>query len=128
MRYRSLGNSGLIVSVTGLGCNNFGRRIDLDATREVVNAALEAGVTLLDTADMYGNGGGSEELLGEVLAGRRDEVVLATKFGTGTSTWAMGPRRGQRAAGPTSGAPLNGPCAGSGPTTWTCTSSTPPTR
>ena len=81
MRYRSLGNSGLIVSVTGLGCNNFGRRLDLDATREVVNAALEAGVTLLDTADMYGNGGGSEEVLGEVLAGRRDEVVLATKFG-----------------------------------------------
>ena len=81
MRYRSLGNSGLIVSVTGLGCNNFGRRLGLDATREVVNAALEAGVTLLDTADMYGNGGGSEELLGEVLAGRRDEVVLATKFG-----------------------------------------------
>jgi aryl-alcohol dehydrogenase-like predicted oxidoreductase len=81
MRYRSLGNSGLIVSVTGLGCNNFGRRLGLDATREVVNAALEAGVTLLDTSDTYGNGGGSEELLGEVLAGRRDEVVLATKFG-----------------------------------------------
>jgi len=76
-----LGNSGLIVSVTGLGCNNFGRRLRLDVTREVVEAALEAGVTLLDTADMYGGGGGSEELLGEVLAGRRDEVVLATKFG-----------------------------------------------
>jgi len=76
-----LGNSGLIVSVTGLGCNNFGRRLGLDVTREVVEAALEAGVTLLDTADMYGGGGGSEELLGEVLAGRRDEVVLATKFG-----------------------------------------------
>jgi aryl-alcohol dehydrogenase-like predicted oxidoreductase len=81
MRYRSLGNSGLIVSVTGLGCNNFGPRFDLDATRDVVNAALEAGVTLLDTADMYGSGGGSEEVLGQVLAGRRDEVVLATKFG-----------------------------------------------
>ena len=81
MRYRSLGNSGLVVSVTGLGCNNFGRRIGLDATREVVNAALEAGITLLDTADMYGGGGGSEEMLGEVLAGRRDEIVLATKFG-----------------------------------------------
>ena len=81
MRYRSLGNSGLIVSVAGLGCNNFGRRLDLEATRSVVDAALEAGVTLLDTADMYGGGGVSEELLGQVLAGRRDEVVLATKFG-----------------------------------------------
>jgi aryl-alcohol dehydrogenase-like predicted oxidoreductase len=81
MRYRSLGNSGLIVSVAGLGCNNFGRRLDLDATRAVVDAALEAGITLLDTADMYGGGGGSEELLGQVLAGRRDEVVLASKFG-----------------------------------------------
>ena len=81
MRYRSLGNSGLIVSVAGLGCNNFGRGFDLDATRAVVDAALEAGITLLDTADMYGGGGGSEELLGEVLAGRRGEVVLATKFG-----------------------------------------------
>ena len=81
MRYRSLGNSGLVVSVAGLGCNNFGRRVGLDATRAVVDAALEAGVTLLDTADMYGGGGGSEEFLGQVLAGRRDEVVLATKFG-----------------------------------------------
>jgi aryl-alcohol dehydrogenase-like predicted oxidoreductase len=81
MRYRSLGNSGLIVSVAGLGCNNFGRGFGLDATRAVVDAALEAGITLLDTADMYGGGGGSEELLGQVLAGRRDEVVLATKFG-----------------------------------------------
>jgi aryl-alcohol dehydrogenase-like predicted oxidoreductase len=81
MRYRSLGNCGLMVSVTGLGCNNFGRRLDLDATRSVVDAALESGVTLLDTADMYGGGGGSEEMLGEVLAGRRDEVVLASKFG-----------------------------------------------
>src|SRR6516225_8979139 len=81
MRYRSLGNSGLIVSVAGLGCNNFGRRLDLDGTRAVVDAALEAGITLLDTADMYGGGGGSEELLGQILAGRRDQVVLATKFG-----------------------------------------------
>ena len=81
MRYRSSGTSGLIVSVAGLGCNNFGRWLDLDATRAVVDAALEAGITLLDTADMYGGGGGSEELLGQVLAGRRDEVVLATKFG-----------------------------------------------
>ena len=70
-----------MVSVAGLGCNNFGRRLDLGATRAVVDAAIEAGITLLDTADMYGNGGGSEELLGQVLAGRRDQVVLASKFG-----------------------------------------------
>ncbi len=81
MRYRSLGNSGLLVSVAGLGCNNFGRRLDMAGTRPVVDAAIEAGVTLLDTADIYGGGGGSEEILGEVLAGRRDQVVLATKFG-----------------------------------------------
>jgi aryl-alcohol dehydrogenase-like predicted oxidoreductase len=96
MRYRSLGNSGLVVSVTGLGCNNFGRRLDLDATREVVNAALEAGVTLLDTADMYGGGGGSEELLGEVLAGRRDEVVLASKFGHQDFDMGYGPAAGAK--------------------------------
>jgi aryl-alcohol dehydrogenase-like predicted oxidoreductase len=81
MRYTPLGNSGLVVSVVGLGCNNFGGRLDLAATKAVVDAALDAGITLLDTADTYGNGGGSEELLGQVLAGRRDQVVLATKFG-----------------------------------------------
>jgi aryl-alcohol dehydrogenase-like predicted oxidoreductase len=80
MRYRSLGNSGLVVSVAGLGGNNFGRRLDVDATRAVVEAALDAGITLLDTAESYG-AGRSEEFLGEVLAGRRDRVVLATKFG-----------------------------------------------
>ena len=81
MRYRSLGNSGLNVSVAGLGCNNFGGRLDVDRTRAVVDAAIEAGITLLDTADIYGGSGRSEEALGEVLAGRRDQVVLATKFG-----------------------------------------------
>ena len=81
MRYRPLGDSGLMVSVVGLGCNNFGGRLDLERTRAVVEAALAAGVTLLDTADIYGGQGGSEELLGQVLGGRRDEVVLATKFG-----------------------------------------------
>jgi aryl-alcohol dehydrogenase-like predicted oxidoreductase len=66
----------------GLGCNNFGRRVDLEGTRSVVDAAIEAGVTFLDTADVYGEkAGASEELLGEVLEGRRDDVVLATKFG-----------------------------------------------
>ncbi|MGZ4149608.1 MAG: aldo/keto reductase [Actinomycetota bacterium] len=70
----------LEVSVVGLGCNNFGRRIDEDATRTVVDTALEAGITFLDTADIYG-GTKSEEFLGRVLEGRRDRVVLATKFG-----------------------------------------------
>jgi aryl-alcohol dehydrogenase-like predicted oxidoreductase len=77
---RLLGDSGLQVSVVGLGCNNFGRRLDLEGTRAVVDAALAHGVTFFDTADIYGRGG-SEELLGEVLEGRRDQVVLATKFG-----------------------------------------------
>jgi aryl-alcohol dehydrogenase-like predicted oxidoreductase len=77
--HRDLG--GLSVSAVGLGCNNFGRRLDLEGTRAVVDAALEVGVTFLDTADVYGEHGGSETLLGEVLQGRRNEVVLATKFG-----------------------------------------------
>jgi aryl-alcohol dehydrogenase-like predicted oxidoreductase len=75
-----LRDSDLEVSVLGLGGNNFGRRIGLEETRAVVDAALDAGVNLIDTADIYGNGG-SEELLGDVLEGRRDRVVLATKFG-----------------------------------------------
>src|SRR6266702_2641794 len=82
MRMRRLGKDGPEVSVVGLGCNNFGGRVDLEGTRAVVDAALDAGITLLDTADVYGNRGGSEELLGEVLQGRRDRVVLATKFGS----------------------------------------------
>ncbi len=81
MRTRRLGDSGPEVSVVGLGCNNFGGRLGLDETRAVVDAALEEGVTLFDTADVYGNGGGSERLLGEVLESRRDGVLLATKFG-----------------------------------------------
>jgi aryl-alcohol dehydrogenase-like predicted oxidoreductase len=79
MRTRKLGP--LDVTVVGLGCNNFGGRLDEAATRAVVDAALDAGVTFVDTADIYGSHGGSEELLGRVLAGRRDQVVLATKFG-----------------------------------------------
>jgi aryl-alcohol dehydrogenase-like predicted oxidoreductase len=77
---RRLGDSELEVSVVGLGCNNFGKRLDLDGTAAVLDAALEAGVTFFDTADVYGEGE-SERLMGEVLAGRRDEYVLATKFG-----------------------------------------------
>ena len=96
MRYRSLGDSGLMVSVTGLGCNNFGRRVDLDGTRAVVDAAIEAGITLLDTADIYGDGGASEELLGEVLQGRRDTVILATKFGHQGADMGYGPAAGAK--------------------------------
>jgi aryl-alcohol dehydrogenase-like predicted oxidoreductase len=81
VRTRRLGAEGPEVSVVGLGCNNFGGRVDLDGTRAVVDAALEAGITLIDTADIYGNKGGSETFLGEVLEGRRDGVVIATKFG-----------------------------------------------
>jgi aryl-alcohol dehydrogenase-like predicted oxidoreductase len=77
---RRLGGSELEVSVVGLGCNNFGKRLDLDGTAAVLEAALEAGITLFDTADIYG-GGDSERLMGEALEGRRDEYVLATKFG-----------------------------------------------
>jgi aryl-alcohol dehydrogenase-like predicted oxidoreductase len=95
MRYRELGVSGLTVSVAGLGCNNFGRRLDLARTRAVVDAAIDAGITLLDTADVYGLGR-SEELLGEVLAGRRDRVVLATKFGERGADMGYGPAAGAR--------------------------------
>jgi aryl-alcohol dehydrogenase-like predicted oxidoreductase len=80
MKVRRLGNSGLKVSVVGLGCNNFGMKLDADETARVVGAALDAGVTLFDTADIYG-GTQSEEFLGRALGARRHEVVLATKFG-----------------------------------------------
>jgi aryl-alcohol dehydrogenase-like predicted oxidoreductase len=95
MRYRSVGTSGLIVSVAGLGGNNFGRRLDVDATRAVVDAAMDAGITLIDTADSYGTRR-SEEFLGEVLAGRRDQVVLATKFGHRSADLGYGPAAGAR--------------------------------
>jgi aryl-alcohol dehydrogenase-like predicted oxidoreductase len=77
---RRLGDSELEVSVVGLGCNNFGKRLDLDGIAAVLDAALDAGITLFDTADVYGEGE-SERLIGEALAGRRDEYALATKFG-----------------------------------------------
>src|SRR5436305_2191920 len=81
MRTRRLGAEGPEVSIVGLGCNNFGMRVDAEGTRAVVDAALDAGVTLFDTADIYGNKGGSESFLGAALEGRRDRVVLAPKFG-----------------------------------------------
>ena len=92
MRYVPLGSSGLVVSAAGLGCNNFGRRLDLDATRSVVDAAIEAGITLLDTADTYGGAGRSEEILGS----RRDQVVLATKFGGRGVDLGYGPAAGAK--------------------------------
>jgi aryl-alcohol dehydrogenase-like predicted oxidoreductase len=79
---RRLGNSDLVVSRIGLGCNNFGRVVDVEGTRAIVDAALDAGITFLDTAERYGDGD-SERFLGEALSGRRDRVVLATKFGGG---------------------------------------------
>lgn len=80
MKLRSVGSSGLQVSVIGLGCNNFGNRIDLEASRRVIDRALEAGITLFDNADVYGRRGGSETILGQVLGERRKQIVLATKF------------------------------------------------
>jgi aryl-alcohol dehydrogenase-like predicted oxidoreductase len=96
MRYQALGNSGLLVSVIGLGCNNFGRLIDVLQARSVVDAALDAGITLFDTAEMYGTNGGSELALGEILEGRRDKVVLATKFGHQAVDMGYGPAAGAK--------------------------------
>ena len=81
MQKRKLGNSGIEVSLVGLGANNFGGRTDLEASRLVIHRALDLGITLIDTADIYGNKGGSEEILGKVLGPRRKDIVLATKFG-----------------------------------------------
>jgi aryl-alcohol dehydrogenase-like predicted oxidoreductase len=91
VRFRPLGRSGLVVSAVGLGLNNVGRSMDAAATRKTLDAALDTGVTLLDTADVYGSHPGeSEEILGEVLGTDRDRFVLATKFG-GNMKGANGP-------------------------------------
>jgi aryl-alcohol dehydrogenase-like predicted oxidoreductase len=99
MRYQQLGQSGLMVSVVGLGTNNFGGRLDLAASRPVIESALDAGITLIDTSDSYGSQGGSETIIGSVLAanGRRDEVVIATKFGSDMAG-SNGPDWGARAS------------------------------
>jgi aryl-alcohol dehydrogenase-like predicted oxidoreductase len=94
MRYRPLGNSGLVVSVVGLGCNNFGWRLDAAKSRTVIDAAIDTGVTLFDTAEAYGSGQ-SEEIIGAALAGRRDQVVVATKFGA-HGDMGYGPAAGAR--------------------------------
>jgi aryl-alcohol dehydrogenase-like predicted oxidoreductase len=80
MEYRRLGGSGLQVSAIGLGCNNFGWRVDEPGTRAVVGTALDQGITLFDTADVYGPRGVSEEYLGKALDGRRQDAIIATKF------------------------------------------------
>jgi len=81
MQHRSLGRSGLQVSLVGLGCNNFGGRIDLAQTQSVIDKAIALGITFFDTADIYGGGGKSEEFIGAALGDRRKQIVLATKFG-----------------------------------------------
>ena len=80
MQIRNLGGSGLRVSAVGLGCNNFGQRTDLETSRKVIHKAIDLGVTLFDTADIYAGRGGSETVLGEVLGPRRKDIVLATKY------------------------------------------------
>jgi aryl-alcohol dehydrogenase-like predicted oxidoreductase len=80
MEIRNLGGSGLRVSAVGLGCNNFGQRLDVEGTRKVIHKAIDVGITLFDTADVYGNRGGSESCMGEVLGNKRKDIVLATKF------------------------------------------------
>ena len=81
MQYRIVGRSSLVVSAVGVGCNNFVHRNDLDQVRALVHVALDLGITLFDTADVYGKRGGSEEYLGQILGARRKDVVIATKFG-----------------------------------------------
>jgi aryl-alcohol dehydrogenase-like predicted oxidoreductase len=95
MTYQQLGLSGLTVSTVGLGCNNFGARMADEDVPAVVNAAIDAGITLFDTADVYGNAGGSEILLGKTLGPRRGEVIIATKFGS-DMRGANGPDWGAR--------------------------------
>jgi aryl-alcohol dehydrogenase-like predicted oxidoreductase len=96
MRFRPLGESGLLVSVVGLGCNNFGGRLGAAGASAVVDAAIDAGITLFDTSDTYGGGGGSESALGEILGSRRDQVVLATKFGHQKADMGYGPAAGAK--------------------------------
>jgi len=98
MDFAPLGSSGLVVSALGIGCNAFGRRIDQDQTTAVVSAALDEGVTFFDTADTYGTGT-SEELLGRALGTRRDEVVIATKFGMDMGETYPGVQRNRASRG-----------------------------
>ncbi|MBM4414790.1 MAG: aldo/keto reductase [Chloroflexi bacterium] len=96
MEYRNLGRSGLEVSVVGLGTNNFGGRIDEVATRSVIDACFDEGINFIDTADIYGNRGLSEEYIGRALKGRRDRALIATKFANAMGEGPMS-RGGSRA-------------------------------
>src|SRR5260370_29760559 len=80
MEIRNLGKSGLRVSAIGLGCNNFGGRIDQDATKAVIHKAFDLGITLFDTADVYGERGGSATALGLGLGDMRKDIVVASQF------------------------------------------------
>ena len=123
MRFRQLGSSGLTVSVVGLGGNNFGTRCGQEQTTSVVHAALDAGVTFIDTAPAYGGPDGSELMLGNALKGRRQNVVLATKFGFRILRRILRPVRGA-----TSDAKSRTACGDCRRTTWTCTTCTTSTR
>jgi aryl-alcohol dehydrogenase-like predicted oxidoreductase len=94
MQIRNLGGSGLRVSAVGLGCNNFGQRCDLETSRKVIHRAIDLGITLFDTADIYAGMGGSETVLGQVLGDKRKDIVLATKYAKPMST--DGTRQGAR--------------------------------
>jgi aryl-alcohol dehydrogenase-like predicted oxidoreductase len=96
MRMRQLGNSGLTVSIIGLGANNFGWRLDVEKSRPVIEEAIESGINFIDTSDSYDTGN-SETILGEVLKGRREDVVIATKFGSNMGG-SNGPDWGARAS------------------------------
>jgi aryl-alcohol dehydrogenase-like predicted oxidoreductase len=123
MEIRNLGQSGLRVSAIGLGCNNFGGRIDDEATRAVIHKALDLGITLFDTADTYGERGGSETVMGQVLGDDRKRIVLATKFGNADGRCR---REGRRRA-PLHHAPRSRTvCAACAPTGSTCIRSTSP--
>src|SRR5262249_61120650 len=92
MELRNVGKSALRVSAIGLGCNNFGRPVDLEGSRAVIHKALDLGITFFDCGDVYGRRGGAETILGEVLGPRRQDIVLATRFGRPME--AEGGRRG----------------------------------
>jgi len=93
MIFRKLGKNGPEVSIVGLGANNFGGRTDFEASRRVVTRALDLGITLIDTADIYGDKGGSEDHLGKILGARRKDIVLATKFGMSMGAAGSGASR-----------------------------------
>ena len=121
MRYRPLGSSGLMVSVVGLGANNFGRRIEAAGSRLVIDAALEEGISFIDTADIYGDQGGSEAIIGQALEGRRGRGRDRHYGGRGHGarlterTWALAGRAD------TSAGPSKAHLTACGPTAWTST-------